>query len=213
MVDVATLTGACVTALGKGVAAGLFSTDGALRERLLAFRARHLEAALPDFEEILMNPRGEVFVLKIIKEFSHQRHNRFVGEVIERSFGAPLDVAHLPHHDVHLGLKLGLLCKDPIEFLPRYVTRFHSGLQLFDAHRVALNDRGDFRPARGTALDLDNFKSPLPDAPLEVLEHTPLPILEVLKHGFSLLNVSPALKDGRDAFQQLIEERPHVFLE
>ena len=36
VVDIATLTGACVVALGKGMAAGLFSTDDALRDRLLA---------------------------------------------------------------------------------------------------------------------------------------------------------------------------------
>jgi leucyl aminopeptidase len=36
VVDLATLTGACVVALGKGVAAGLFSTDDALRTRLQA---------------------------------------------------------------------------------------------------------------------------------------------------------------------------------
>jgi len=35
VVDVATLTGACVTALGRGVAAGLFSTADALRDALL----------------------------------------------------------------------------------------------------------------------------------------------------------------------------------
>ncbi len=36
VVDLATLTGACVVALGRGRAAGLFSTDDALRDRLLA---------------------------------------------------------------------------------------------------------------------------------------------------------------------------------
>jgi leucyl aminopeptidase len=36
VVDLATLTGACVVALGRGVAAGLFDTDASLRERLLA---------------------------------------------------------------------------------------------------------------------------------------------------------------------------------
>jgi len=36
VVDIATLTGACVVALGKGVAAGLFSTDETLRAALLA---------------------------------------------------------------------------------------------------------------------------------------------------------------------------------
>ncbi|HET92008.1 MAG TPA: leucyl aminopeptidase [Chloroflexi bacterium] len=35
VVDIATLTGACVVALGKGIAAGLFSTDDALRDALL----------------------------------------------------------------------------------------------------------------------------------------------------------------------------------
>lgn len=35
VVDIATLTGACVTALGKGVAAGLFSTEDTLRDALL----------------------------------------------------------------------------------------------------------------------------------------------------------------------------------
>jgi leucyl aminopeptidase len=36
VVDVATLTGACVVALGKGIAAGLFSTDDTLRDTLMA---------------------------------------------------------------------------------------------------------------------------------------------------------------------------------
>jgi leucyl aminopeptidase len=35
VVDIATLTGACVTALGQGVASGLFSTDADLRETLM----------------------------------------------------------------------------------------------------------------------------------------------------------------------------------
>lgn len=36
VIDLATLTGACVVALGGGVAAGLFSNDDALRDKLLA---------------------------------------------------------------------------------------------------------------------------------------------------------------------------------
>jgi leucyl aminopeptidase len=36
VIDLATLTGACVVALGRGVAAGLFDTSTSLRERLLA---------------------------------------------------------------------------------------------------------------------------------------------------------------------------------
>jgi leucyl aminopeptidase len=36
VVDLATLTGSCVVALGQGMAAGLFSTDDPLRDRLLA---------------------------------------------------------------------------------------------------------------------------------------------------------------------------------
>jgi leucyl aminopeptidase len=36
VIDLATLTGACVVALGAGVAAGLFCNDDALRDRLLA---------------------------------------------------------------------------------------------------------------------------------------------------------------------------------
>jgi leucyl aminopeptidase len=36
VIDLATLTGACVTALGEGVAAGVFSTDDWLQEQLLS---------------------------------------------------------------------------------------------------------------------------------------------------------------------------------
>jgi len=36
VIDLATLTGACVVALGDGIAAGMFSTDDGLRDRLLA---------------------------------------------------------------------------------------------------------------------------------------------------------------------------------
>ena len=44
---VATLTGACVIALGEGVAAGLFSTDDALRDRLLAASTATAERLWP----------------------------------------------------------------------------------------------------------------------------------------------------------------------
>jgi leucyl aminopeptidase len=46
VVDIATLTGACVVALGKA-AAGVFSTDDALRDRLLAAAARTGEKLWP----------------------------------------------------------------------------------------------------------------------------------------------------------------------
>jgi len=36
VIDLATLTGACVVALGKGIAAGLFNTDDSLRDKLVA---------------------------------------------------------------------------------------------------------------------------------------------------------------------------------
>jgi leucyl aminopeptidase len=47
VVDLATLTGACVTALGDSVAAGLFSTDDRLREALLAASQRTNERLWP----------------------------------------------------------------------------------------------------------------------------------------------------------------------
>jgi leucyl aminopeptidase len=47
VVDVATLTGACVIALGRGMAAGLFSTDDALRDRLLAASTATAERLWP----------------------------------------------------------------------------------------------------------------------------------------------------------------------
>ena len=51
VIDLATLTGSAVIALGKGVAAGLFSTDDALKDALVAaghdrVRARLAAAAL-----------------------------------------------------------------------------------------------------------------------------------------------------------------------
>ncbi len=47
VVDIATLTGSCVTALGEGVAAGLFSSDDGLRDRLLAAAAATSERLWP----------------------------------------------------------------------------------------------------------------------------------------------------------------------
>lgn len=53
VVDIATLTGACVTALGAGVAAGLFSTDDALRDKLVSAGTETAEKlwSLPLFPE------------------------------------------------------------------------------------------------------------------------------------------------------------------
>lgn len=47
VIDLATLTGACVIALGSGVAAGLFSNDDTLRDRLLAAGAATSERLWP----------------------------------------------------------------------------------------------------------------------------------------------------------------------
>jgi leucyl aminopeptidase len=47
VIDLATLTGACVIALGEGMAAGLFSNDDALRDRLLAVSGATAERLWP----------------------------------------------------------------------------------------------------------------------------------------------------------------------
>lgn len=47
VIDLATLTGACVIALGQGMAAGLFSTDDQLRDRLLAAAETTQERSWP----------------------------------------------------------------------------------------------------------------------------------------------------------------------
>ncbi|HRQ38177.1 MAG TPA: leucyl aminopeptidase [Chloroflexota bacterium] len=47
VIDLATLTGACVVALGAGVAAGMFSTDDALRDKLLTASAATHERVWP----------------------------------------------------------------------------------------------------------------------------------------------------------------------
>jgi leucyl aminopeptidase len=47
VIDLATLTGACVVALGRGMAAGLFSNDDGLRDRLLAAASATRERLWP----------------------------------------------------------------------------------------------------------------------------------------------------------------------
>jgi leucyl aminopeptidase len=47
VIDLATLTGSCVIALGRGMAAGLFSTDDALRDRLVGAGAATQERVWP----------------------------------------------------------------------------------------------------------------------------------------------------------------------
>jgi len=65
VVDVATLTGACVVALGRGVAAGLFSTDDRLRETLVAASAATAEKLwpmplFPEYEKTLESQTADV---------------------------------------------------------------------------------------------------------------------------------------------------------
>ncbi len=65
VVDIATLTGACVTALGGGVAAGLFSTDDTLRDALLAAAGRTAEKLwplplFPEYEKSLESDTADI---------------------------------------------------------------------------------------------------------------------------------------------------------
>lgn len=66
VVDLATLTGACVTALGEGVAAGIFGTDDQLIERLRAASARTGERIwpLPLYEDYSESIKSDVADLK-----------------------------------------------------------------------------------------------------------------------------------------------------
>ena len=59
VVDVATLTGSCVTALGQGVAAGLFANEDSLAERLLSASNQSSEKIwrLPSVERIPQDDR------------------------------------------------------------------------------------------------------------------------------------------------------------
>jgi leucyl aminopeptidase len=65
VVDLATLTGACVIALGEGMAAGCFANDDALRERLMAASAITAERLWPmplfkEYRELLKSDVADV---------------------------------------------------------------------------------------------------------------------------------------------------------
>jgi leucyl aminopeptidase len=65
VVDIATLTGACVTALGAGIAAGLFSTDDALRDALMAASEATAEKLwplplFPEYEKSLKSSTADI---------------------------------------------------------------------------------------------------------------------------------------------------------
>lgn len=66
VIDLATLTGACVIALGSGVAAGLFSNDDILRERLLSAAATASERLwpLPLYEDYRQSINSDVADMK-----------------------------------------------------------------------------------------------------------------------------------------------------
>jgi leucyl aminopeptidase len=66
VVDLATLTGACVTALGEGVAAGVFSNDEALQEKLVAAGKSTHERVwpLPLYEDYRESIKSDVADMK-----------------------------------------------------------------------------------------------------------------------------------------------------
>ncbi len=66
VIDLATLTGACVIALGSGVAAGIFCNDDALRERLLAAAGATYERLwpLPLYDDYRRSINSEVADMK-----------------------------------------------------------------------------------------------------------------------------------------------------
>jgi leucyl aminopeptidase len=65
VVDVATLTGSCVVALGAGVAAGLFSIDDRLRDALMAASAATAEKLwpmplFPEYEKVIESQTADI---------------------------------------------------------------------------------------------------------------------------------------------------------
>ncbi|MCA9995666.1 MAG: hypothetical protein KDE56_07965, partial [Anaerolineales bacterium] len=65
VVDLATLTGACVVALGQGMAAGLFCNDDALRDRLVTAGTATQERVWPmpiwdDYKEAIKTPVADI---------------------------------------------------------------------------------------------------------------------------------------------------------
>lgn len=65
VIDLATLTGSCVVALGKDMAAGLFSTDDSLRDRLVAAGANTRERVWPlplwdEYKEAIQSDAADI---------------------------------------------------------------------------------------------------------------------------------------------------------
>lgn len=75
VVDIATLTGACMTALGAGVAAGLFSNDDGLRDALMAASADTAERLWP----LPLFPEYEKMIESDTADVANSSHDKYPG--------------------------------------------------------------------------------------------------------------------------------------
>ncbi|MBN1955010.1 MAG: leucyl aminopeptidase [Anaerolineae bacterium] len=82
VVDIATLTGACVIALGNGVAAGLFSTDDALCDALLAASAATAEKLWP----LPLYPEYEQSIESETADIKNSSSDRMTGVGVSATF-------------------------------------------------------------------------------------------------------------------------------
>ena len=62
-----------------------------------------------------MDAGGRVAFLDLLEQLFHQRDDDFVVQLIQRLLRPSFDVAHFPHHDVHLAFEFGLLGRHAID--------------------------------------------------------------------------------------------------
>jgi leucyl aminopeptidase len=123
VIDLATLTGACVVALGSGVAAGIFSNDDGLRDRLLA-------AAGPTHERIWPLPLYEDYRRTINSEVADMKNSggRFGGVGTAAIFLR--EFTNYPW--AHLDIAGVALSEKPTDYAPSGATGF--GVRLLVAY-------------------------------------------------------------------------------
>jgi leucyl aminopeptidase len=102
MVDVATLTGACVVALGEKVA-GVFSKDEALQSELVASGRRTHERCWPlplveDYKELLKSSYADISNMPSTRYGAAISAALFLSEFVGRTRWAHVDIAGPAYH-------------------------------------------------------------------------------------------------------------------
>jgi hypothetical protein len=149
----------------------------------------------------------------IVHEILDDGEEEALDEVVEGLLRLALDVAHLPHHELHGVFEERPLVHQFLDLFLRDRSLFHELVELVEVDRLVLHHGSNVGTHACSGLHLYDLEAFLLDFLFKSFQHASLAILEKIDEAFPLFLIPPAFECARDTSLQITKEILHPVLQ